>query len=101
MIARWRLRFEPGTLCRHAMGIVKAHQPCAIRCVQRERVRQAVRSLLGRLDALNFEPDPVALFEMMDAPIESQQEFESVFGCSVAHIMSGYDNKVLPLQSQG
>lgn len=49
MIARRRFRFEPGTLGRHAMGIVETDQPRAIRCVQRERVSQAVRSLLVAL----------------------------------------------------
>jgi hypothetical protein len=77
------------------MGIVETDQSRAIRRVQRERVGQSVRSLLGRLDALDFELDPVALFEMVDATIESQQEFESVFGCSVVHIMSEHDNKIL------
>ena len=69
------------------MGVVEADQSRAIRRVQRERVRQAVRSLLGRLDALDFKLDPVALFEMMDAPIESEQEFEPVFGRPSMHIM--------------
>jgi len=46
------------------------------------RVRQAVRTLFGRFDALDLALDPVALFEMMDASIESKQEFESVFGSS-------------------
>jgi hypothetical protein len=39
-----------------------------------------VRAPLGRLDALDFELDPGALFQMMNASIESQKEFESVFG---------------------
>jgi len=30
-----------------------------------------VRSLLGGLDTLDLELDPIALFEMMDAAIES------------------------------
>jgi hypothetical protein len=72
MIAPRRFRFESGTLDRHAVGVVEADQSRAIRRVKRERVRQAVRSLLGRLDALDLELDPVTLLEMMDAPIESQ-----------------------------
>ena len=59
-----------------------------------------MRSLLGGLDTLDLELDPVTLFEMMDAPIESQQEFESVLGCLIIHIMSGNDNKVFHLPSQ-
>src|SRR5450755_724027 len=97
MIARRRLRFELGTLGRHAVGIVKADQARAIRCVQRERVGQAVRSLLGCLDALDFKLYPIALFEMVNAPIEREQEFESVLA---VHIMSRHDNKVLHLPSQ-
>jgi len=41
-----------------------------------------VRAFLGHLDALDLELDPVALFEMMDATIESEQEFKSAFGCT-------------------
>jgi hypothetical protein len=36
-----------------------------------------MRALLGRRYPLDLELDPVALFEMMDAPIERQQEFKS------------------------
>ena len=100
MIARLWLSFEPGTYGWHAVGIVEADQPRAVRSVQRERVGQAVRALLGRLDALDFELDPVALFQMMNASIESQKEFESLFGRSLFHIMSQHDNKVLHLPSQ-
>jgi hypothetical protein len=39
--------------------------------MQRERVRQSVRALLGDLDALNLELDPIAFFEVMDASIEA------------------------------
>ena len=60
-----------------------------------------MRSLLGRLDTLDLELDPVAFFEMMDASIKGQQELKSVFGRSVGHIMSGYDNKILHLRGQG
>src|SRR5271166_5407521 len=69
MIALLWFSFEPGTYGWHAVGIVEADQPRAVRSVQRERVGQAVRALLGRLDALDFELDPVALFQMMNASI--------------------------------
>jgi len=92
MICRWRLASEPGAHGRNGMGVVEADQPRAIGRVQRERVGQTVRAFLGRLDALDLELDPVALFEMMDAAIESQQELKSVFGSAALHIISGHDN---------
>jgi hypothetical protein len=55
------------------MGVIETEQSRAVRCMQRERIRQAVRALLGSLDALDFELDPVAFFEMMDAPIEGNR----------------------------
>ena len=38
-----------------------------------------MRSFFGRLDALDLELNPVALFEMVNAPIKSQQEFDIAF----------------------
>jgi len=38
--------------------------------MQRERIGQPVWPFLGRLDALDLELDPIALFEMMDASIK-------------------------------
>jgi hypothetical protein len=51
-----------------------------------------VRAFLSHLDALDLELDPVALFEMMDAAIEGQQELKSVFGSAVLYIISGDDS---------
>jgi hypothetical protein len=79
VIARRRRPPEAGTPGRNAVGVVEADQPRAVRRVQRERVGQAVRSLPGRLDALDLELDPVALFEVVDARVESQQKLEGVF----------------------
>jgi hypothetical protein len=62
------------------MRVVEPDQPGAVRRMQCERVRQAVWPLLGCLDALDLELEPVALFEMMDAPIEREQELQPVFG---------------------
>ena len=69
------------------MRIVEPDQPGTIRRMQRERIRQAVRSLLGCLDALDLELEPVALLEMMDEAIESQQELEPVLGRAIFQIM--------------
>jgi len=38
-----------------------------------------MRPLPGRLDALDLELDPVALFEVVDASVEGQQKLEGVF----------------------
>jgi hypothetical protein len=54
------------------MGVVEADQPRAIRCVQRERVGQAVRPLTACFDTLDLELDPVAFFEVMNTPIEGK-----------------------------
>jgi hypothetical protein len=56
--------------------------------MQRERVRQAVWSLLGCLDALDLELEPAAFFKVMDAPIEREQELEPVLGLISVHIIS-------------
>jgi hypothetical protein len=45
----------------HIMGIVEAHKAFAVRRVQRERIRQAVRPCRGRIDAGDLELEPVAL----------------------------------------
>jgi hypothetical protein len=54
------------------MGVVETEQPHTIRCMQRERVRQPMWPLLGRLNAFNLELDPVAFFEVVDTSIEGQ-----------------------------
>jgi hypothetical protein len=47
-----------------------------------------VWSLLGCLDAPDLELEPIAFFEMMDAPIEREQELEPVLGLTSVHIIS-------------
>ncbi len=42
--------------------------------------------------ARDFELEPIAFLEMMDAPVERQQEFEAVVGRTPIHIIRGYDN---------
>lgn len=50
-----------------------------------------MRSLTARRDALDLEFDPVALFEMMDATIEGQQELKRIFRWLFLHLISGND----------
>ena len=61
------------------MSVVKAQQPGALGIMQRERVMQAVRTLRRCLGTLDLELQPEALFEVMNAGIERQQEFQRVF----------------------
>jgi hypothetical protein len=46
-----------------------------------------VRPLIGCLDALDLELDPVTLFEVMDAPVEGEQELQAVVDVAIYHIM--------------
>ena len=39
-----------------------------------------MRTLFVRLNALDLEFDPVAFFKMMNASVESQEEFERILG---------------------
>jgi hypothetical protein len=50
-----------------------------------------VRPCLRRLHLLDLELDPIALFEMMNAPVEGQQKFERVVGRALGYIISGDD----------
>jgi hypothetical protein len=43
---------------------------------------------LCRLYLLDLELEPVALLEMMDAPIEREQELEPILGLRAIHIIS-------------
>ena len=73
------------------MGIVESQQPPAVRTVQRERVGQAMRPGLRCGHLPDRELHPAAALEMMLAPVESEQEFEGMFGCGLLHIISGDD----------
>jgi hypothetical protein len=46
-----------------------------------------MRPVSGCLAARNFEFEPVALFEMMDAPVERQQELEAMVRPAPSHII--------------
>ena len=61
------------------MSIVESHQSVALGIMQGEGVAQPMRSLRRCFHALDFEFQPIAPLEMMDATIEPQQELERVF----------------------
>jgi hypothetical protein len=69
------------------MCIVEADQPRSIRRVKCKRIGQAVWPALGRLYSFDLEPDPVTFLEMMNAPIERQQELERMIKPRINHIM--------------
>jgi hypothetical protein len=46
-----------------------------------------VRPKRRGLDARDFELEPVSLLEMMDTPVERQQELEPVVGRASVHII--------------
>ena len=50
--------------------------------------RAPIISKIGitRLDSFDLELYPVTLFEMMDTPVESQQEFESVIDPAIHNL---------------
>ena len=77
---------KPRAAGRHVVRIVESDESRAVWRVQRERVRQAVWSLAGRLDTSDLELDPVALFEMVNTSIESQQELKAVVRGGSRHI---------------
>jgi hypothetical protein len=61
------------------VGIVEAKDAGACRIMQGERVTQPVRSLGGWVRPLDFEFQPIALFEVVDSSVERQQEGKGVF----------------------
>lgn len=50
-----------------------------------------MRPALACADSFDLELDPVALLKMMNAPIEGQQELESMIGLFIIHIISCND----------
>jgi len=67
--------------------VIESDQPGAVRRVQRERVTEAMRPLRRRLHALDFEFEPVSPFQMMNAPVERQQELETIVRRPPIHII--------------
>ena len=60
------------------MRIVESNKPRPVRSVERKRVGETMRSPRSCLDARDFKLEPVALFQMMNAPVERQQELEAM-----------------------
>ena len=68
------------------MGVVEADQSRAVGRMEGERIGQSMRPILTRLNLLDLELDPVTFFEMMDVPIEGEQELERMVWPAI-HIM--------------
>ena len=66
-------------LRRHAVRVVKPDQTMPVRIVQRERIAQPVRPFWRRLRPLDLELQPVALGEVVNAAIKSEQKLKGVF----------------------
>jgi len=71
---------------RHVMRVVETDEPSTSWRVQRERVRQAMRSFIRCRHAYDVELEPVALLQVMNAPVERQQELKSVIRRRSTHI---------------
>jgi hypothetical protein len=87
VIAGLAAALEPRAPGRHVVRIVESDQARAVRRVEGERVGQAVRPFRGRLDEGDFELEPVALLEVMNAPIERQQELEAMVDRASTYII--------------
>jgi hypothetical protein len=60
------------------MRIVEPDQPVAVGAMQRQRIAQTMWPFRCRPRALDLEFHPIALFKVMDAAIECEQEFKRV-----------------------
>jgi hypothetical protein len=86
VVACLRPLLEPRADGSNSMGVVKADQSRAVGSMERERIGQSMRPLLMRLNLLDLELYPVTFFEMMDGPIEGEQELDRMVGPAI-HIM--------------
>ena len=75
MIVFWRT----GLKARSSVGIVEPKQAISLRVVQRKGVAQSVAPFRRRRNAGNLELNPITAFEMVNATVECQKKFESVF----------------------
>jgi len=62
----------------NTIRVIKTKQPQPVGIMQREGIAQSVRSLRCRLYPLDLKLEPIALLEVMDAPIEGHQKFEGM-----------------------
>lgn len=77
-----------------AMSVIEPKEPVSIGVMQGEGVAQSMGTLWRRLHALDFEFEPIALFEVVDVAVEAQQKFKRVFvgnGAPSLHIISCED----------
>ena len=73
------------------MSVVEPEQAVSIWIVQCKCVAQSMGPFRCRRNAGNLKFNPIALFEMMNAPVESQKKFKAVFAWNKSpfiHIMS-------------
>jgi hypothetical protein len=78
VIAGFATPLESRAPGRHVVRVVESDQSLAARRVQCKRVGEAMRPLGGRPNTRDFELQPIALFEMMNAAVEPQQELEAM-----------------------
>jgi hypothetical protein len=80
-----------------AMSVIEPKEPVSIGVMQGEGVAQSMGALWRRLHALDFEFEPIALFEVVDVAVEAQQKFKRVFvgnGAPSLHIISCEDTHI-------
>src|SRR5581483_9643740 len=75
VVARRRPFLEARACGCDLMGVIETDQPRTIRRMERQRIGQSMRPSFTPRDLSDLESDPIALFEMMNAPVEGQQEF--------------------------
>jgi hypothetical protein len=74
------------------MSVVEPDETRSIRRVQRERIPQAVRPSWRRFNPADFEFEPIAVLEIVDTPVERQEEFQRMIRRVPIHIIRGYDS---------
>ncbi len=60
------------------MSVIKTYQARSRRVMKRERITQAMRSFLSRLDPAYDKLYPKPLIEVVNAPVEGHQIFQRV-----------------------
>src|SRR5688572_21638802 len=78
---------ELRTPVRSVVRVVESHEPCPIRSVEAERVRQTVRSLHRGLEARDLKLQPVPLLEVMNSTVKRNQKLKTMIGPAPTHIL--------------
>ncbi len=86
MIRRVAAAFEARPPGGHVVRVVESDEPSAVWRVQREGVGQAMWSFRRWRHTRDGELQPVTFLQMMNAPVERQQELESVIRRRATHI---------------